>query len=169
MLRIAAARRYAALPIPADEDTLVEEFLDEWRAGGAQTKEAPEALDRAGAFLGVFIIRAASRAVRNQDVQLIRLGLQALSMVGADEDPRDLATYACVLVDSYSRLGVEPAFLLKEASSASRGGAATILKTFLDLPKAQRTLQKYRIRESSDEDGFRYAIGVDRQPLGRSI
>jgi len=169
MLRIAAARRYAALPIPADEDTLVEEFLEEWRAGGARNKEAHEALQRAGAFLGMFIIRAASRAVRNQDVQSIRLGLQALSMIGADEDPGDLATYACVVVDSCSILGVEPAFLLKEAGSASRGGAAAILKTFLDVPKARRTLQKYRVRESSDQDGFRYAIGVDRHPLGPSI
>src|SRR5262249_39844621 len=122
MFQAAAVRRYADLPIPADEDVLVEEFVREWDKGGSATPEAAQALDRfARGMLHVFAVREASRAVRERDVEHVRRGLSALRIAGTEADPRDLQQEACVLFDSCLRIGVEPAFVFREALSEAKG------------------------------------------------
>ena len=161
MLQVAAVRRYAALPIPSDEDVLVEEFVREWRSGSSKEPEAHQALDRlVQGMLGSFAVRSASRAVRDRNVEHVRLGLTALCIGGAEDDPRDLEQVACVLFDSCVRVGVEPAALFLEAAGGARGGAARILRTFADMSKEDVSLTKYRIRENEDDGGFRYRLGL---------
>jgi len=162
MLRLASVRRYAALPIPAEEDTLIEEFISDWRSGSSESAEAKDALDGVKGFLGAFSVRAASRGVRNQDIEAIRLGFWALCIAGSEEsDYRDYGEIAAALVDSCGRLGVDPAGELQRIMPNARGDAARILKVFSDaLPEV--TLGTWRVREGSDEDGFRYRWGWER-------
>jgi hypothetical protein len=161
MFQVAAAARYRDLPIPSDEDLLVEEFVREWDDSSSDTPEAAQSLDRfARGMLHVFAFRVASRAVRERQVEYIRLGLSALRIAGSEDDPRDLQQEACVLFDSCMKIGVEPAFIFREALAEAQGGAAQILQAFGQLPKSEVSLAKYRVREASDDAGFRYKLGL---------
>jgi len=159
MLRLAALRRYAALPIPAEEDVLVEQFIREWRSGSGTSPQAAEALDGVKGSLGVFAVRAASRAVRNRDIEAVRLGFRALCMAGREEeDYRELDGITAVLCDSCKRLGFDPALEVQTVLPNARGDAGRILNAFAgSLPAV--SLEKHRMREGSDEDGFRYRWG----------
>src|ERR1700730_12340646 len=148
MFQVASVRRYADLPIPCDEDVLVEEFIREWTGGSSAAPEATQALHRlAGGKLLTFARRAASRAVREREPNHIRLGLSALCIAGADDYPVDLPKIACVLYDSCIKVGVDPTFMFREAAGNAEGGAESVLRSFGSMPKAEVLLSKYRVRE----------------------
>jgi hypothetical protein len=163
MLRLAAVRRYVALPIPAEEDTLVEEFISDWRSGSSSASEALSALDSVKGFLGAFAVRAASRGVRAGDIESVRLGFWALCVAGWEEDDyREFGAIAAVLIDACRRLGVEPEIELGRVLPEARGDAARILSSFAKALPGGVALGDYRVHADADESGFRYRWGWER-------
>lgn len=111
--------------------------------------------------LEAFAERAASWAVRQNDVGIIEVGLLALGLAARRGDPREIAMSASLLWRAAELISASPGLLFARTETrlgATEGGA---LSSFANRKGADRSIEAMGFRESEDADGFRFVYATD--------
>jgi hypothetical protein len=109
-----------------------------------------------GAVLRAFGERMATAAVRNQDPELLKLGLIAFLIPGAGPDVRDVLVVMPVFYDAMRRLGVDSESFVNAVRSVVGDLLVNCFEKFLERPEEMKTLKIMAYVAGNDEDGFRY-------------
>ena len=164
-LRSVEARRPPPPPIRVDDedDARIGGFIDDVRASlaGVRRAVAKSLNDRAADRLAGFAGRAATRAVRTGDPNVLRRAVVALALAyRASHDWRDVLIYYPLPYDAARRLGLDPDELFLDAAEYSSETGAQSLRDFVKRPEGAKTLAAMEFRVGADADGFRYERGA---------
>ena len=99
---------------------------------------------------------AAEVAVRESSVDELRRGLLAIVLERTAGDFRDTLHVIALLYHSCRKIGADPNELFRDASDLAEAQVADLLIGFLRRSAPERELSRWRYREGSGPDGFRY-------------
>lgn len=149
---------YADQTIPHDRDLAIVELLDKTRRGsGLEQLLALVHPEVEAETLRAFGLRMASLAVRHADPGLLRRGLLAVGLASLRSmDDRDDLRALAPLWRTASLLHLGPSHEFT-AAAVEFPAAGTFLLDWVDRTPDSQDLVEMGYRESTDEDGFRYA------------
>jgi hypothetical protein len=169
-LSVVAADLRGLLPatIPQPQDLGVGRALQAWAALAVQDRvDAARSVTEGQslALLG-YGERQASQAVRDEDAELIFLGLLALGVDDWRFDYRDNLVRLALHYDAASRLGLEPDLVFEQAAALLPPRSAQGLRSFVRREPEDRSLKVMGWQAGTDEQGFRYVAFRAAQPGG---
>ncbi|ONI74202.1 hypothetical protein BWI15_12690 [Kribbella sp. ALI-6-A] len=147
---------YGPQDLPSARDGQIRDLLV--RAVGEMSFEELKALMPLGAdgVLGSFAERAASIAVRHQDVRELRAGLlAAAAALDLTDDPREILPRLSLLHRAAEMIGNDPAVEFRQADQVLKGKAPELVK-FLERSPFDRSIQAMAYEEGNDKHGFRF-------------
>ena len=103
----------------------------------------------------IFSKRMASLAIRENSIEMVNIGLYALSYCFKIEDTRDLLVSICLLYASISRLKYSPYDILSKMRFYDLN-FKKFLEDFLERDDKYKSLEAFRYSESKDKGGFLY-------------
>jgi hypothetical protein len=103
-----------------------------------------------------FTVRAATLAVRTQDIQWVIRGLDALAMDDFRDDWKESMLLLPLLYRSAQLLGTDPDQLLEEAASRALPNAAIHYREYISREAEQKQVGTMGYIERDGPDGFEY-------------
>jgi hypothetical protein len=149
---------YGLAVFPDARDTELDEYARGLRSGGpAAVRIALDTVSQKGRqVLGAYAERAASRAVRDKDRDLLVLGSTALVVGGLDQNALEALTRMPLIEDASKRLGIELADVFEEvAGIVSHPGSVNLMRWLSRAPE-DRTPECMGFAAAEDGSGFRY-------------
>ena len=98
----------------------------------------------------------AVRAIRNNAVDDVALGLLAVALEGVQSDFRTTVTGLCLLHHSAVKLGVDPVPLFQHAADFGTAKARDFILEYLRI--GEKDIRAFRRVESQGPDGFHYEV-----------
>lgn len=156
-----AQRRFTAYGLaafPDARDAELDEYARTLRSGGpAAVRAALDAVSEKGRLvLGAYAGRAASRAVRDKNRELLVLGSVALVVGGLDANAHEALTRMPLIEDASKRLGAELADVFEEAAAIVGHPGTVNLLLWLTRAPEDRTPECMGFAAVEDDSGFRY-------------
>jgi hypothetical protein len=151
-----ANRGYLPMTIPIARDREIGQVLSQVVAERGISNLARSLQNGRELVLRAFAERMASLAVRNGDLESLRLGLIALLLSSRGPDLRDSIAVVPLFYDAIARLGVD---LHSFVATVQEAVGDLLCKAFLDFSKRsdfEMGLEIGGYSASSDADGFRY-------------
>jgi hypothetical protein len=106
--------------------------------------------------LRAYAERAASRAVRGKDRDLLVLGVIALAVGGLDQNALEALMRMPLIEDASKRVGAELADVFEEAAGVVGHPSTVSLMLWLTRKPQDRTPECMGFSDGEDESGFRY-------------
>jgi len=103
---------------------------------------------------------AAAKAVRETDVEKVKLGLAALAIENCVFDWRDSLSPLVLLHHSAARLGVEPADLFRQIAEIASPQGARLFLGFLTRTPENCTIATFGLKEGTDSDGLFVYVAI---------
>ena len=149
---------YGLATYPDRRDAEMDLFVADLRSGGrAAIGSAIAGISEASRrVLLVYAERAATRAVRNTDRELLFSGLVAAVVGGLDQNALEALIRMPLLEDASRRLGIEPADVFGEVAEAVGHPGSVNLMVWLSRAPEDRTLECMGFEAASDPSGFLY-------------
>ena len=146
---------YYQQPIPSALDSRLDEAVNKFTAADAVDREAFESslTPATRSLFGIYGHRAATRALRKESADYVRLGLAAAVIANyVVPDNRRLEFSLVVYYHSAAKLGIDPPELFTEAAGYAAHDLAIQLVTFGN--RADVTLKKYGWKEIDSPEGI---------------
>jgi hypothetical protein len=149
---------YRLAAFPDARDTELDEYARALRSGGpAAIRAGLDTVSEKGRqVLRAYAERAASRAVRDQDRDLLVLGSVALVVGGLDQNALEALTRMPLIEDASRRLGAELADVFEEAAGVVGHPGTVNLMLWLTRAPEDRTPECMGFVAGEDDSGFRY-------------
>jgi hypothetical protein len=149
---------YGLAAFPDARDTELDQYARDLMSGGpAAVRAALNVVsEKARQVLRVYAERAASRAVRDKDRDLLVLGTIALVVGGLDENALEALTRMPLIEDASKRLGIELADVFEKAAGVVGHPGTVNLMLWLSRAPADRTPECMGFAAADDDSGFRY-------------
>lgn len=156
-------RNYFWEPIPVPLDGVLRDFTAAFaRADARSQRQVGEQLTpRQRIRVTSFSVRAASMAVREQDPELLVLGLVALWLGWPGiEDPRERVMNLPPMYQAAMKLEARPAEVFDKVATAVHDEEfRDLLRAFDSRPEDMKSLAALGYREVTSPDGFRFEPG----------
>lgn len=149
-------------PIPVPLDGVLRDFTAAFaRADARSQRQVAEQLTlRQRTRMTSFSVRAASMAVREQDPELLVLGLVAQWLGWPVEDARERVMRLAPMYQAAMRLEARPAEVFDKAAMAVHDEEfRDLLRAFDSRPEDIKSLAALGYREVTGPDGFRFEPG----------
>ena len=161
---------YGESPIPESRDFEVDEYL---RTRIARAKKTGLPLPTGDEDpttrpypYGAYARRAASRAVRRRDSELLTLGLVGVAIISRTKnDPRDCLFGFPPLEDACHRLGLDPHVVFRSAATYVSKPGGRELEDWLKRPALSRRIDKWRVTAQGEGSSFAYVRDHNPAPL----
>jgi hypothetical protein len=152
------APAYGRAVFPDARDTEVDQYARALRSGGpAAVRTALDTVSEKGRqVLRVYAERAASRAVRDKNGDLLVLGSIALIVGGLDQNAVEALTRMPLIEDASKRLGIELADVFEDVAGVVGHPGSVNLMLWLSRAPEDRTPECMGFTAREDDPGFRY-------------
>jgi hypothetical protein len=149
---------YGLAAFPDARDSELDEYGRALRSGGpAAVRTALDAVSEKGRqVLRAYAERAASRAVRDKDRDLLVLGSIALVVGGLDQNALEALTRMPLIEDASKRLCVELADVFEQVADIVGHPGSVNLMLWLTRAPEDRTPECMGFAAAEDDSGFRY-------------
>jgi hypothetical protein len=149
---------YGPLPIPQERDELITKLIRAWMSlDDASRKESVcEITERQVPVLLAYSERMASLAVRENNGDLLVLGLIAIGLDGWRYDWRENLIILALHYDAAKRLGISPEIIFGKAFAFLSERFVDALAVFLRRRTRDKSLEAMGYIAGADDQGFRY-------------
>ncbi|MER7459559.1 hypothetical protein [Micromonospora sp. NPDC126480] len=155
MLRFRPREDYLRKPMPSERDERITGLVEKLGEGPAFEAATRSVAAVGETVLSPYVQRAAALAVRLATPRYLRAGLRAAALMGASEDPRDVAIVLALLWRSAELLKLDPGAEFKGIARAL-GPYGEPLVAFAARPPEARTLQAMGYVEIGEGNHFHY-------------
>jgi hypothetical protein len=151
-------KAYGIAPFPDPRDNELDEYIAGLRRGGTETIShvTKVASQRGRRVLAAYAERTATRAVRDQDPNLLVSGLIALVIGGLYANDREAQLEMAPIHDAARRSGSRPRMVIKRAAKIVGNPGKMYLNLWLWRFPGSQSLEAMGYQIGSDESGFRY-------------
>lgn len=155
---------YGPARFPDARDVEMDSYVGGLRAGGPRAVKAALEIvsERGRRVLGAYAERAASRAVRNNDPELLVLALVALVVGGLDQNALETLMGTALVEDAGHRISAEPGVFFGKAADAVGHPGSVNLAGWLSRRPEDRTPECMGFEAGEDESGFRYRYSASQ-------
>lgn len=147
---------YGPSQIPNKIDGEVEQLIDGILEMIDATKNLEDLSQTHGMVLLAYAERMASLAVRENRVDTLLKGMEALRIASSLVYEKELLLILALLYNSASKLGADWSELIDVLSGFEEKRFKTFCESFLTRSIADRSIQAMGYKEGKDEGGFRY-------------